>query len=202
MENSSIDSGVETTNSESKIPTILAIAAFALAGLSFVFAWNTKSGLNRQRETMKAEIEEAVETAKQALADVRNTGTGGEDVSAIKTDVEELSIKLLAEYDKIAKSQTLVVNNQKQLNERIARLESRPAGGSSGSAPVAAQPANAGGSNAAATTNGKYRVQKGDYPAKIAEKLGISTKALMDANPGLDPTKLQINQEINVPQSR
>ena len=42
-------------------------------------------------------------------------------------------------------------------------------------------------------------MKKGDYPGKIAKELGVSLKALMDANPGLDPTKLQIGQELNVP---
>lgn len=198
MENSSIDGGVEPTGNESKIPTILAIAAFALAGLSFVFAWNTKSKITRLEDSVKKDVAEAVEAAKQALADVRNSGSGNEDVSAIKTNIDELSLTLRSKYDELAKSQTLVVNNQKKLNERVTSLEERGGKG----APAAATPSNGGNQSApaaATASNGKYKVQKGDYPAKIAQKLGISTKELMDANPGLDPTKLQIGQEINVP---
>lgn len=196
MENSSIDGGVETTGNESKIPTILAIAAFALAGLSFVFAWNTKSKITRLEDSVKKDVAEAVEAAKQALADVRNSGSGSEDVSAVNTKIDELSLTLRSKYDELAKSQTLVVNNQKKLNERVTSLEERGGKG----APAAASPSNGGNQAApAAASNGKYKVQKGDYPAKIAQKLGISTKELMDANPGLEPTKLQVGQEINVP---
>jgi len=52
---------------------------------------------------------------------------------------------------------------------------------------------------AAAAAAGQYTVEKGDTPEKIAKKLGIKTGALMDANPGLDPKKLQIGQKLNVP---
>jgi LysM repeat protein len=52
---------------------------------------------------------------------------------------------------------------------------------------------------AAAATAGQYTVVQGDMPQTIAKKLGIKTKDLMDANPGLDPKKLQIGQKLNVP---
>ena len=52
---------------------------------------------------------------------------------------------------------------------------------------------------AAPAAAGKYRVKQGDYPAKIAKEHGITTDALMRANPGLDPKRLQIGQEINLP---
>jgi len=46
---------------------------------------------------------------------------------------------------------------------------------------------------------GQYVVEKGDMPVTIAKKLGIKTQELLDANPGLDPKKLQIGQKLNVP---
>ncbi len=45
----------------------------------------------------------------------------------------------------------------------------------------------------------EHRVLKGESFATIAKKFGISTKALMDANPGIEPTKLQINQRLVIP---
>ncbi|MBI5686385.1 MAG: LysM peptidoglycan-binding domain-containing protein [Verrucomicrobia bacterium] len=52
---------------------------------------------------------------------------------------------------------------------------------------------------AAAAAGGQYVVEKGDSPVTIAKKLGIKTQELLDANPGLDPKKLQIGQKLNVP---
>jgi peptidoglycan endopeptidase LytE len=44
-----------------------------------------------------------------------------------------------------------------------------------------------------------YTVVKGDTPSKIAAKNHVTTKDLMQANPGLEPTKLKIGQKIHVP---
>jgi len=44
-----------------------------------------------------------------------------------------------------------------------------------------------------------YAVQKGDSFEKIGKKFHVSTKAIQDANPGVDPTKLQIKQKLNIP---
>jgi len=46
-----------------------------------------------------------------------------------------------------------------------------------------------------------YIVIKGDLVATIAKKNGVSQKALLDANPGLVPTKLKIGQKIQIPAS-
>ena len=47
-----------------------------------------------------------------------------------------------------------------------------------------------------------YRVQAGDSPWKIAEKFyGDGGKAhwILNANPGIDPTKLQVGEVVRVP---
>lgn len=48
-------------------------------------------------------------------------------------------------------------------------------------------------------TTTEYTVTKGDTFAVIAKKFHVTTKALIEANPGVEPTKLQINQKIKVP---
>lgn len=62
-----------------------------------------------------------------------------------------------------------------------------------------AAPKKASAEAAAAAAGGQYVVEKGDSPVTIAKKLGIKTQELIDANPGLDPKKLQIGQKLNVP---
>ncbi|TAK64328.1 MAG: LysM peptidoglycan-binding domain-containing protein, partial [Dehalococcoidia bacterium] len=44
-----------------------------------------------------------------------------------------------------------------------------------------------------------YTVQEGDIPESIAAKFGITTEALLAANPGINPTNLQIGQVLNIP---
>ncbi len=45
----------------------------------------------------------------------------------------------------------------------------------------------------------EYTVVKGDTLAKIAKAHGVTLKALEDANPGVVPTKLKINQKLTLP---
>ena len=45
----------------------------------------------------------------------------------------------------------------------------------------------------------EYVIRKGDLNSTLAKKFGVSTKAILDANPGVDPLKLQIGQKINIP---
>ncbi len=45
----------------------------------------------------------------------------------------------------------------------------------------------------------EYKVAKGDTYTTIARKFRVTTRALQDANPGVDPTKLQIGQTLHVP---
>ncbi len=44
-----------------------------------------------------------------------------------------------------------------------------------------------------------YTVKAGDTPGGIAQKHGLATKELLKANPGLDPTKMRVGQEITIP---
>jgi len=44
-----------------------------------------------------------------------------------------------------------------------------------------------------------YTVKSGDTPGGIAQKHGLSTQELLKANPGLDPKKMRVGQEITIP---
>ncbi len=46
---------------------------------------------------------------------------------------------------------------------------------------------------------GEYKVKANDNPAKIAKAHGVTTKALLEANPGLDPKKLKAGMTIQIP---
>jgi len=45
-----------------------------------------------------------------------------------------------------------------------------------------------------------YTVVSGDTPSAIAEKCGVTTQAILDANPGLDPRTMHIGDAVNIPQ--
>jgi N-acetylmuramoyl-L-alanine amidase len=45
----------------------------------------------------------------------------------------------------------------------------------------------------------EYIVQKGDTYYSIGKKFGVSMKAITDANPGVDPKRLQVGKTIVIP---
>ncbi len=45
----------------------------------------------------------------------------------------------------------------------------------------------------------EYTIVKGDYLDKIAKAFHVTVKAITDANPGIQPTRLQIGQKIQIP---
>jgi len=45
----------------------------------------------------------------------------------------------------------------------------------------------------------EYTIVKGDYLEKIAKNFHVSVKAILEANPGIEPTRLQIGQKIHIP---
>ena len=45
----------------------------------------------------------------------------------------------------------------------------------------------------------EYTIVKGDILDSIAKKFYVSLKAITEANPGIQPTKLKIGQKINIP---
>jgi len=45
----------------------------------------------------------------------------------------------------------------------------------------------------------EYKIVAGDTFSTIARKFHTTTRALMDANPGLEPTKLKVGQAIKIP---
>ncbi len=45
----------------------------------------------------------------------------------------------------------------------------------------------------------EYTVAKGDTFSSIGKKFNVSTKSIQDANPNIDPRKLQVNQKLMIP---
>ena len=65
--------------------------------------------------------------------------------------------------------------------------------------PATTTPAVAEGANSAPGAAAEYVVVSHDTYSTIAKKYGVSVPALKEANPGVEPTKLQINQKLHIP---
>lgn len=109
-----------------------------------------------------------------------------------------------------------VKSNRSQLNAQAAQIEGiqrriaggasvagsgGPAGGSSSS--VGAPTGGSGPTDAVAIPEGGllHRVEPGETMSSIAKRYGISLAAFMRANPGVDPRRMQIGQEMVIPEA-
>ncbi len=70
---------------------------------------------------------------------------------------------------------------------------------STGAPPAVVEPPPQASTPAPPATPSEYTIASGDNFSTVAKKFHVSVKALMDANPGVEPTKLKIGQKINIP---
>ncbi len=166
MENDSISS----TPSESKLPLIIGVVAFALGAAGLVVGIKAKSAAQAATD--------AATSAQQAAADV------GAAVAS-KAPLSEVQ----AVRDQVAANQQISDKNFADITAAITALQK-----------VATAPKASGGSVKGSTPAGpgEYAVVKGDTLSGIAKKNGISLKAIQDLNPGVDATRLQIGQKLKV----
>jgi LysM repeat protein len=60
-------------------------------------------------------------------------------------------------------------------------------------------PTNTPGPTSATSAPGTYTVQWGDWLAKIAQQFGVSSQAIISANPGINPNLIYPGQVLNIP---
>ncbi|MCL4785809.1 MAG: LysM peptidoglycan-binding domain-containing protein [Verrucomicrobia bacterium] len=86
------------------------------------------------------------------------------------------------------------------ISQRSATLqESRATTPASPTTSQAAVPGHASAASMQATRT--HKVQSGETPYSIARRYGVKVNALLSANPGLNPQRMQVGQVLNVPAS-
>lgn len=104
--------------------------------------------------------------------------------------------------DELLQTNQTLEDENRRLKEQVARLQS-------GLAADTAAPTLSPGSRAKPSappttatsppTASAHTVQKGDTYYSIARRYGVSTASLQAANPGVNPTRLKIGQQLRVP---
>ena len=105
------------------------------------------------------------------------------------------SIKLPANPDAPPPAATAATPPKGSATVRAATATPEPRPTEAPATPTALAPATA----TPASVGQTYTVQDGDFPAKIAEKFGITLEEFLAANPGLNPTNMHIGDVVNIP---
>ncbi len=189
------------------IPVALSVLAIALGGAGLYFGFSANQRLNPISESVDAGSSSAARIEKQIEGfDTKLAELSAQAMELKKTvdrlrvygSQSELAVKQAASAVKSNREE--IVKLAEQFNELAAAGVRAPAasapvdsGSTSGEAVAADQPVVTG------DPAGTYSIQSGDNFAKIASLKGVALQALLDANPGVDPRRLQIGQKINIP---
>lgn len=168
---------------------MVAICLIAL-GLSSIALFIALTGANKPQAAQAAQMA-ALE------AKIEATETKAHDLEAANQEMHNHLKRLTEESQKafnsvgleMGKLHSNITANRNELEKIHDYLNSTPN----------AQPRAVSTTAAAQTT---YTIQSGDTFASIAKEHGLSTQALIDANPGLDPRSLRIGEVIELPTSK
>jgi len=86
-------------------------------------------------------------------------------------------------------------------NAQVAPTETNPPAGTTAAPPMPPQPPQTAETGTAPSTIGgtEYTIAKGDTFSSIASHYHVTVSAIKEANPGVDPTKLQIGKKLHIP---
>lgn len=209
-------------DSPSKTPLFIAIAAIliGLAGLGLGWMGFSRANALEQKVAalesangQAAELEESVSaTARRVDQVVGNMTSLSQNVSDALSEVSSDVSKMKSDIRKVAIDAGTARKMAEELEKKGLRVASTPAPSSSqpdssaSSSEAAksstASPSSSSPSKAPDATPGEsgvYTIKSGDTLGRIAAAYNVTLSELQEANPGVDPRRLRIGQQIVVP---
>ena len=195
--NDDFDAIEEKSTGGNWIPGALALLALVLGGAALFFALDASRRLAPMSDSLAEGVSGVV-----VLED---------RIGQLEEQIEELAEATEALKGRVQQSAAYSSQNEKMIRKLVEEINAnreRMKGMSEVSAGGGAMPGRgseaetsdaSASSSSASITVGSYTIQPGDNFAKIAEQYGVSLQALLDANPGVDPRRLQIGQSIVLP---
>ena len=191
-------------NSGNLITLFLVLTALFLGGTGVYMAQTTRKEFLEFREEVqsKPDLTAALSKDLEAL-DERLIKVGGETVKN-REQGRSIIAQTQRAFDDVTKE---VRANREQLSATNIKLSQL--GGVSGAVPTAraaapaatddGAPEQSGDASAPVSPEGYHTIASGDTFDKLARTYGESVDAFIEANPGVDPRRLQIGQRIRIP---
>ena len=180
---------------------VLSGLALILAGTGIYMGWTA----NEELASFKKEVNSRPNQVGDLRAEVEFFENRLENVGAvtvrINNNLEALHDQTQRTLSEQARELRSVRQEQSEMTSRLVGLESgAPA------ALVAVPEAVEGGAPASAPgevsapPDGYHLIELGDNYEKLANRYGVTVMDFMNANPGLEPRRLQIGQKVKIPQ--
>jgi len=197
-------------DSPSKTPLFIAIAAVLVALVSLALGWMglsrataLESELKRLEELASSDsgLEDAVQANKEGLDKLSNSVNGfSKNVNKAITDIGSDIKKVRSNVNKALIEAGTAKKMVQELEEKGVQVSVVPSRSSaSGSRAASSSSPAQKAPDAAPGKSGVYTIKSGDTLGKIAAAYKITLSQLQAANPGIDPRRLRIGQQIRVP---
>jgi len=184
------------------LPLALAVLALFIGGAGLYFGLDSTQRLAALEESNSAAMSDVARATKQ----LDKTSTRLDEIAAESAEVRKTVDRMRVYGSQTEQGLKKVVSevnaNREQILKNAQGLSDLIENGARPvrAAPAAAPVADSGGSSGPADGAMRlYRIQSGDTFQAIASKMGVSLQAVLDANPGVDPRRLAIGQEIKIP---
>lgn len=186
--------------SSSLIPMALAALAIVLGCAGLYFGLSANQRLNPLNETVAAGTSSAARIEKQLERFESELAALSAQADELKRAVDRARV-YGSQSDQLAKQAVAGVKaNRDELVQLVEKINAFTTSTAAAASPVKSDASAAASSGTGSgSAVGIYSIQSGDSFAKIAARKGVSLQALLDANSGVDPRRLQIGQKITLP---
>lgn len=209
------DASPEPRRSGGWLGLLVGVVGIAFAIGAMVMANSASNSL----DAFKAELEErpdgTVEIQNQINSIEERLVSLGAELMRINRGNRQLRDDVQKAVEDLGRE---VGQNRRQLNETVSKVQELVTALENRSAPArtastrttttstaATAATNSGGDSGGERSgsdlpeDGIYRIQSGDTLSAIATRFGVSLTELLNANPGVNPNRLQIGQQIQIP---
>ncbi|MDX2110657.1 MAG: LysM domain-containing protein [Verrucomicrobiota bacterium] len=197
LETRSEDSATNESGSGSKLGMALGlvgVVGILLGAVGIVMANNSR----KEIESLKAEI--AAQPDKTAELEAKFTEFN-ERLNSVGERTVQLDKKFTDQFNNLVAGVGKEIRTNRELISQLSdKMASAPAPKAAAAKAAAAKDdGGSGGPTADKPAGGIHKIAAGDNFGKLAAKYGVTVDAIRSANPGVEPTKLQIGQEIKIP---
>lgn len=198
-----MEDDVEVNESSSQIiPIALAVLAVVVGGAGLYFGMTANQRIAPLSESLNAGVSSSAQLEKT----ISKLETRVEELTAANQDLRA-SLKRANAYDSqrdqalkleaaIRDNREQIVKSAEQVNSISSSTVSEPAA-TDVRTPESSAPTET--VDTASTASGVYVIESGDTLQRVSNTTGISLQAILDANPGIDPRRLRIGQQITLP---
>lgn len=190
-----LDTGSVSSAAESSSSNKMGLAFGLLGVVGIVLGATGIFMANGSRKEM-SELKAAIESRPDRTAELeQKLATLEQSVMNVGAETVRIDRALRAELKNVVDAVGREIRTNRELISKVSE-EMASAATAKVSAPAKAE-GGSGGSTPPA--DGVHTIAAGDTLGKLASRYGVSLDAILKANPGVDPQRLQIGQKINIP---